>query len=218
MISIVVVDDHQMVRQSIVSLLDTVSDFEVAGEASNGHEALAMIREKRPDAALVDIAMPRLNGLETTRRIQAMAVDTCVIILSMYSDERIMRQAFENGAKGYLLKSSVIDDLLHAIRTVVKDEIYMSPSIERSATDGNLRTGSATESELSLEGLSNREREILQLVAEGHTNKSVGEVLCIDIKTVEKHRAALIKKLGARGISDLIQVALKHHLVFLDDF
>lgn len=216
MISIVVADDHHMVRQSIVSLLEIEADIEVVGEASNGQEALRLIREKKPMVALLDVAMPRLNGLETTRRIQTMDVDTRVIMLSMYSDEGIVRRALNYGASGYLLKSSIVDDLLHAIRSAMEGDLYLAPSIGRSVVREKLRSDQAAAPPVQLDQLTPREMEIMQLVVEGHTNSAVAEMLNISTKTVEKHRSALMKKLRVRGIPDLIQVAVKHNLIFLD--
>ena len=215
MISVVVADDHHLVRQSIVSLLEQADDVEVVGEASNGHEALSLIQTENPDVALVDIAMPQLNGLETAYRIQALGVDTCVIMLSMYSDDTVVHRALENGARGYLLKSSGVDELLLAIRSVCKGETFLAPGITRFVLTGDRRSDLTSESSTELDGLTSREREIMQLIVEGNTNRSVAELLGISIKTVEKHRASLMRKLGVQGIPDLIQVALKHHLVFL---
>ena len=217
MIRIVVADDHHLVRQSIVSLLESAKDIEVVGEAADGHETLWLIQQKRPDIAMVDVAMPQLNGIETTRRIQSLAVDTHVIILSMYSDEGVVRQALRNGAKGYLLKSSIVEELMLAIKSAIKGDIYLSPSIAQTVLTEYLLEESASESLAISDRLSSREREILQLIVEGHTNRSVAEILNISIKTVEKHRASLMKKLEVRGITDLIVVALKHQLVFLNE-
>ena len=217
MIRIVVADDHHLIRQSIVSLLDQVEDIEVVGEASDGHETLKLTRRKRPDIAMVDIAMPLLNGIETTRRIQELAVDTRVIILSMYSDEDVVRQAFRSGAKGYLLKSSVVEELLIAIRSASKGEIYLSPSIAQTVLSEYLQSEPATEAMIIRERLTPREREILQLVVEGHTNQGMAQVLNVSPKTVERHRASLMKKLEVRNLPDLIRIALKHRLVFPDE-
>ena len=215
MISVVVADDHHLVRQSIVSLLEQADDVEVVGEASNGREALSLIQSEKPDVALIDIAMPQLNGLETASRIQAMGVDTRVIMLSMYSDDTVVRQALDNGAWAYLLKSSEADELLRAVRSVAKGKPYLTPDFARLAKTGTHRAVSVTGSSNALAELTSREREIIQLIVEGNTNRSIAEILGISIKTVEKHRASLMRKLGVQDIPDLIQVALKHHLVFL---
>lgn len=217
MIRIVIADDHQLVRQSIVSLIEKAGDMEVVGEAADGHETLNLVQRKRPDVALLDIAMPLLNGIETTRRIQELPVDTRVVILSMHSDEDVVRQALRCGASGYLLKRSVVEELLIAIRSANKGEIYLSPSIAQTVLSGFLQTESTNESSTVLEQLSSREREILQLIVEGHTNQAAAEVLNISAKTVEKHRAILMKKLEVHNLPDLILLALKHRLAFLDE-
>lgn len=217
MIRIVIADDHQLVRQSIVSLIEKAGDMEVVGEAADGHETLNLVQRKRPDVAMLDIAMPLLNGIETTRRIQELSVDTRVVILSMHSDEDVVRQALRCGASGYLLKRSVVEELLIAIRSANKGEIYLSPSIAQTVLSGFLQTESTNESSTVLEQLSSREREILQLIVEGHTNQAAAEVLKISAKTVEKHRAILMKKLEVHNLPDLILLALKHRLAFLDE-
>ena len=217
MIRIVVADDHQLVRQSIVTLIEKTEDMEVVGEAADGHETLDLVQRKRPDVVMLDIAMPLLNGIETTRRIQALSVDTRVVILSMLSDEDVVRQALRCGARGYLLKRSVVEELLIAIRSANTGEIYLSPSIAQTVLSGFLQTESANESSAVLDQLSSREREILQLIVEGHTNQAAAEVLGISAKTVEKHRAILMKKLEVHNLPDLILVALKHRLAFLDE-
>ncbi|MDE2845715.1 MAG: response regulator transcription factor [Gemmatimonadota bacterium] len=217
MIRIVIADDHQLVRQSIVSLIEKAEDMEVVGEAADGHETLDLVQRKRPDVAMLDIAMPLLNGIETTRRIQTLSVDTRVVILSIHSEEDVVRQALRCGASGYLLKNSVVEELLIAVRSANKGEIYLSPSIAQTVLSGFLQTESANESSTVLEQLSSREREILQLIVEGHTNQAAAEVLGISEKTVEKHRAILMKKLEVHNLPDLILVALKHRLAFLDE-
>ena len=217
MIRIVIADDHNLIRQSIVSLLEQVEDIEVVGEAADGHETLKLTQRKRPDIVMVDIAMPLMNGIETTRQIREMATDTHVIILSMYSDEDVVRQALRSGAMGYLLKSSVVEELLIAIRSAHKGEIYLSPSIAQSMLSEYLQIEPATESMVIQERLLSREREILQLVVEGHTNQDVAEILSVSTKTVERHRASLMKKLEVRNLPDLIRIALKHRLVFPDE-
>lgn len=217
MIRIVIADDHQLVRQSIVALIEKAEDMEVVGEAADGHETLNLVQQKRPDVAMLDIAMPLLNGIETTRRIQTLSVDTRVVILSMLSDEDVVHQALRCGASGYLLKKSVVEELLIAIRSANKGEIYLSPSIAQTVLSGFLQSESTNASSTVLEQLSFREREILQLIVEGHTNQAAAEVLSISAKTVEKHRAILMKKLEVHNLPDLILLALKHRLAFLDE-
>lgn len=217
MIRIVIADDHRLVRQSIMTLLEGVEDMEVVGEAANGHDTLKLVQQKRPDIVLMDIAMPLLTGIETTRRIQTQSVDTRVIILSMHSDEDMVRRILRCGASGYLLKSSDAEELLIAIRSVSNGKTYLTPSIAQTVLSGFLETESKNEPLAGLEQLSSIERDILQLVVEGHTNEAVAQTLSISAKTVEKHRAALMKKLEVHNLPDLILIALKHRLTFLDD-
>ena len=145
-----------------------------------------------------------------------MAVDTRVIILSMYSDEDVVRHALRSGAKGYLLKSSVVEELLIAIRSASKGDIYLSPSIAQTVLSEFLQSEPTTKAMIIQERLSPREREILQLVVEGHTNQDVSQILSVSAKTVERHRASLMKKLEVRNLPDLIRIAQKHRLVFPD--
>ncbi len=190
--------------------------MEVVGEASNGREALSLIRRKLPDVALLDIAMPQLNGLETAYRMRTSGVETRIIMLSMYSDEIVVRRALENGAAGFLLKSSDSGELLEAIRSVSTVGRFLAREIARTASTFDHWPVTAAESSNTLDKLTFREREVMQLIAEGNTNRSIAEILAISLKTVEKHRASLMKKLGASGVPDLIQAALKYRLVFLD--
>ncbi len=217
MIRIVVADDHQMVRQGIVSLLDREKDIEVVGEAADGHETLNLVRQKRPDLVLIDISMPLLNGMETVRRIQMLDIGTSAIMLSMHADEGIVRQALKNGASGYLLKSSVVEELLIAIRSAVSGRIYLSPAIAQGVASEYGKRNPDVEPLSPGDRLSSREREILQLIVEGHTNFAVGQILNISTKTVEKHRATLMKKLEVDSMPDLMLFAVKNRLVFLDE-
>ncbi len=217
MIKVVIADDHHLFRQSIKSLLETTDDIQVVGEASDGQETLKLIQRKRPDVALVDIAMPLLNGIEATHRIQSLDVGTRVVILSMYSDEDMVRQALKSGAKGYLLKRSLMEELLLAIRSASIDEVYLSPTIAKTVLSGYLQNETDDRTLSPVDRLSSREREVLQLIAEGHTNQAAAHVLNVSAKTVETHRTNLTKKLKARNLPDLVRIALKHRLTFLDE-
>ncbi len=217
MISIIVADDHHLVRESIVSLIEKWEEMEVVGEAADGHETLRLVRQKRPDIAIVDIAMPLMNGLEAARQIDSLDVETNVVILSMHSDEDVVRLLLRSGVKGYVLKNSVAEELLIAIRSVSKGETYLSPPIAQAVLSEYLRTDSVNAPSTVTDRLSSREREIVQMIAEGHTNKTVGQLLNISTKTVEKHRAALMRKLKVRSLPELILIATKHRLAFLDD-
>jgi len=217
MISIVIADDHHLVRQSIISLLEKYEDIEIVGEAADGYETLKLIQQKRPDVAIVDVAMPLLNGIETMRRVKSLDVNTNVVILSMHSDEVVVHEVLRNGARGYLLKNSVVEELIIAIRSASKGEIYLSPAIAQTALSNSFQTESASEALNILSRLSSRERETLQLIVEGHTNQAVAQILNISTKTVEKHRATLMKKLEVRNLPELILKAVKNRLVYLDE-
>ena len=217
MIRIVVADDHHLVRESIVSLIERWEDMEIVGEAADGHETLRLVRQKRPAVAIVDIAMPLMNGLEAARQIDSLDVETKVVILSMHSDEVVVRQLLRSGVKGYVLKNSVAEELMIAIRSVNKGETYLSPSIAQTVLSEYLRINSADDASTMIGRLSSREREIVQMIAEGHTNKAVAQILNISTKTVEKHRATLMRKLKVRSLPELILIATKHRLAFLND-
>ena len=161
--------------------------------------------------------MPLLNGIETTYRIQSLDVGTRVVILSMYSDEDMVRQALKNGAKGYLLKRSLVEELLLAIRSASIDEVYLSPAVAQAVLSGYLQNETGDRTLSPVDRLSSREREVLQLIAEGHTNQAAANILNISAKTVETHRTNLVKKLEARNLPDLVRIALKYRLTFLDE-
>lgn len=216
MIRVIVADDHHLVRQGIRALLDKADDIEVIGEAADGRQAIELVERLTPDVLMLDISMPGLDGIQAIQKVQRLGVATRVVILSMYSDPTLVRQALRGGAKGYLLKRSVTEELLLAVRAASRGETYLSPAISRFVVDDFLvHQGEAQESG-PLDRLTPREREVLQLIPEGHTNRSIAQVLKISVKTVEKHRASLMSKLGVHEVAGLIRVALKHGPVFLD--
>lgn len=215
MIRIVIADDHHLVRQSIVSLIDRWEDMEVVGEAANGIETIRQIQQKKPDIAIVDVAMPLMNGVETSRRIQSMYFDVNVIFLSMHSDESLVCRSLRTGAKGYLLKDSVSEELMIAIRSVYRGDVYLSPAIAKSVLVQHLRSDSTNNALSLLDSLTSREREVLQLIVEGCTSRVAAQFMDISTKTVEKHRASLMNKLGVNSLSELILVALRNGLVYV---
>ncbi len=217
MIKVILADDHHLVRQGIRSLLEKAGDIEVVAEAENGQEAIELTEKHQPDILVTDIGMPRLNGVQAAEQIQRLDLPTQVIILSMHSDETIVRQALRNGAAGYLLKDSVAEELLLAIRAAGRGEVYLSPTISKLVMNDFINSPGDVEILDNFDRLSPREREVMQLVAEGYTNKAIATTLHIAPKTVEKHRANLMNKLDVQDLAGLIRIAIKHGLIFLDE-
>ena len=216
MIRVVLVDDHHLVRQGIRALLEKAHDIEVVGEAADGREAVELVERMAPDVLVLDIAMPRLDGIQALGLVRALDVATQVVILSMYSDATLVRQALRNGARGYLLKRSVTEELLLAIRAAHRGGIYLSPSISQSLVADCLKGGANAEPDSPFDRLTPREREVLQLVADGRTNAAIARLLQVSVRTVEKHRANLMAKLNVHDLPGLVRMAIRHQLVFLD--
>ena len=214
MIRVIVADDHHLVRQGIRALLDNASDMQVIGEAADGQEAFDLARELRPDVLVMDIAMPRLSGTQAVERICALGIGTRVVMLSMYSDKTLVRQALQNGAVGYLLKCSVMEELLLAVRAAKRGETYLSPAISGAIVADYLASQSSPALHSPFEQLTQREREVLQLICEGHTNTGIAQTLQISVKTVEKHRANIMAKLDVHNIAGLVRAAIRYGLVF----
>jgi DNA-binding NarL/FixJ family response regulator len=217
MIRVLLADDHHLVRKGIRALLEKTEDIEVVGEAMDGEQAVEMTERLAPDVLVIDIGMPRLNGIQAIERVHALDLDTQAIVLSMHSDETLVRQALRNGAKGYLLKRSVTEELLLAVRAASQGETYLSPGISEILLGDYLTLQSRAQEPSAFEQLTPREREVLQLIAEGHTNMSIAQTLDVSVKTVEKHRANLMNKLDTHEVAGLTRIALKHGLIFLDE-
>ena len=216
-IRVIIADDHHLVRQGIRALLEKADDIEVVGEAADGQEAVELVERLAPDVLVMDIAMPRLNGNQAAGQVRTLGVATQVVILSMYSDETLVRQALRSGARGYLLKRSVTEELLLAIRAASRGEIYLSPAISGSIVAEFLTLQTDADASSPVERLTPREREVLQLVSEGHTNNAIAQILTVSVKTVEKHRANLMSKLNVHDLAGLVRVAIKQGLIFLDE-
>jgi len=215
-IRVILADDHNLVRQGLRALLDKSDDIDVIGEAVDGHEAIELALRLHPDVLVMDLAMPRLSGNQAVERVCAMGLSTRVIILSMYSEEALIRQVLRNGAIGYLLKCSVMEELLLAIRAASRGEMYLSPAISGAIVTDYLAYQKGADASDLFEQLTPREREVLQLVCEGHTNTSIAHMLKISTKTVEKHRANLMSKLEVHDVAGLVRMAIEHRLVFLN--
>jgi DNA-binding NarL/FixJ family response regulator len=217
MIRILLAEDHHLVRKGIRSLLEHVDGFEVVAEAEDGHAAVEAAGEHRPDVVVMDINMPRLNGIQATSQLTALGVGAKVVILSMYSDEGLVRQALMAGAVGYVLKRSITDELILAIRAAYRNETFLSPGVSRVLLEALKAEGSSLEPVDPLNLLTKREREVMQLVAEGHTTKGIAVILGVSDKTIEKHRTSLMGKLGVSEIAGVVRMAIKYGLIFIDE-
>jgi len=211
-IRILLADDHTILRDGIRSLLEDEPDMEVIGEAEDGHSAVKMTAQLTPDVVIMDIAMPLLNGLEATRQIKRDYPQVKVLILTMHENEEYIRQVLATGAMGYILKDAAARELLGAIRAVHRGEAVLSPAITRLVIEDYLRWGEP-QPEAASDGLSAREREVLQLIAEGYTNKQIGEILCISVKTVQAHRNNLMQKLDLHDRGELIKYAIQKKII-----
>ncbi len=211
-IRILLADDHTIVRDGIRSIIEDEKDMQVVAEAEDGFSAVRLACTIKPDVVLMDIAMPLLNGLEATRQIRRDCPQIKVLILTMHENEEYIRQVLAIGAMGYILKDTAARDLLDAIRSVHAGEIVLSPAITRLVVEDYLRWGDL-QPKNTTNGLTAREREILQLIAEGHTNKEIAEILSITIKTVQAHRNNLMSKLDLHDRSDLIKYAIRKKII-----
>lgn len=213
-IRVLLADDHGLVRAGIRTLLDQIETLAVIGETGDGRSVLKLVKEHQPDIVLLDIAMPSLNGLEVAARISRDYPDTRTIMLSMHANEEYVLQALRSGASGYLLKDAAVAELEIAIRSVVHGKTYLSPSISKTVIDEYLDNNSRARS--PLERLTSRQREILQLVAEGHTTRQIADMLCVSVKTVETHRAQLMDRLEIRDVPGLVRYAIRTGLIHTD--
>jgi len=212
-IRVLLAEDHTLVRAGFQAILRDLADIEVIAEAGDGREALRLIEAERPDVVLMDITMPDLNGLEATAHASSEFPEVGIIILSMHADEEYVLRALHVGAAGYLLKDADIDEFQRAITSVANGETYLSPRISGVVADYMRRAGPEP---TSLELLTPRQREVLQLLAEGHTVAGIGQMLGISHKTVETHRMALMERLDIRDIAGLVRYAIRVGLVTPD--
>ena len=213
MIRVLIAEDHLLVRAGIRALLEKAGDIHILGEASNGQEAVDMARELKPDVLIMDIMMPRLNGIQAAEQIQSLKLPISILILSMYSDAGFIHKALQCGVKGYVLKSSVSDELLQAVRAVAAGQIFFSSPISEILEENAVQSPAFAREVEPFATLSPREKEIMQLIAEGYTSAEIGKLLFISDKTVEKHRIKLMKKLNVRNLAGLVRLAIKYRLV-----
>jgi two-component system response regulator NreC len=212
MTTIVLADDHHVVRQGLRVLLEAQPDFQLVGEAGDGLEAVQLTERLKPDVLVIDLMMPSLNGLEGTRQVSQRSPHTRVVILSMHANEAYVLEALRNGAAGYVLKDSSAADLVHAVREVVAGRRYLSSPLSERAIEAYIQKATDVTSD-PYEMLTNREREVLHLAAEGYTNAEIADQLSISPRTAETHRANLMHKLGLRTHTDLIRYALRRGIL-----
>jgi DNA-binding NarL/FixJ family response regulator len=207
-IRILLADDHAVVRRGFQMILAEQSDMEIVGEAGNGREALELAAKLKPDVVVMDVAMPELNGIEATRRMAESAPHARVLALSMHKDSVYVRETLRAGARGYLLKDSVAADLVSAVRAVAAGEGYLSPAVSDAVLDDYRRHVTNP-----IDLLTSREREVLQMLAEGKTNKEIAVILNLSVYTVDAHRGRIMEKLNVHSINELVRFAVRNGLI-----
>ena len=210
---VLIADDHPLIRSGLRALLARESDFEVVGEAADGYQALELVEQLKPDVVMLDVSMPRLNGIDVAQKISEKTPSTRIIIVSIHSDEGYVLRALKAGAKGYLLKASPEGDILNAVRAVAAGQAYLSPEISRLLVEEYVREMRFRGVEDSYDLLSIREKEILQLLASGSTNRQVAELIHVSLATVETHRTNIFQKLGIHSLPELILYAVRKGLL-----
>ena len=216
MIRVFIADDHAVVRDGLCYLLEAQSDLTVVGDAGNGREAVALVKQLKPDVVLMDISMPELNGIDATAQIIQAVPETCVIILSMQGTAEYVYRALQAGAHGYLLKDSAGKVVVEAVRAVYGGSRYFSDEVTSTLVTDYLQQRQGGLEKSPLERLSGREREILQLVVEGKSSAEIGQILSLSPKTVETYRSRLMEKLGIKDLPSLVKFAVQHGLTTLD--
>lgn len=212
-VRIMIADDHTIVRQGLARLLEDQPNFSVVGEATDGRMASEKALELEPDIIIMDIAMPLMNGIEAAKRIRKDLPNTRILILSMYSNEHHIHELLETGVSGYLLKDSSGRDIINAIQAAMKGETFLSPSISKKVVDSYLSPRKRSSMEERYKQLSNREREVFQLIAEGHSTRRISEMLCVSVSTVKSHKGNIMQKLGIYNPIRLVHFAIQLGLV-----
>ncbi|MGC2422911.1 MAG: response regulator transcription factor [Nitrospirota bacterium] len=207
-IKILLVDDHRLVREGFRKLLETEASFEVVGETDNGRTAVKMTKEILPTVVLMDLSMPYMNGIEAIRQIRAEAPDTKILVLSMHSSRRFVTDSLGAGASGYLLKDAAARELIEAVLAVANDKVYLCTAVAGVIVEDYYKQSSGPQA-AAQELLSSREHQVLKLIAEGKSTKEIAFVLNLSAKTVEAHRAQLMKKLGLHTVADLVKYAIR---------
>ena len=210
---IVIAEDYTILREGLRAILSMNPEFDVVGEAEDGREAIRCVERHKPDLALMDLSMPRMNGMEAIREIKKISPQTKILVLTVHKTEEYILATLHAGADGYVLKDSTRAELMMALKSVMNGKHYISPGISEKVIEGYLEGKKTLKTRTSWETLTQREREVLKLIAEGYKNKKIADFLCISVKTVEKHRANLMQKLDLHSISALTALALEKGLV-----
>jgi len=210
---IVIAEDHTILREGLKSLLSSHHDIDVVGEADNGHDAIRLIERLKPSLILMDLSMPKMNGMDAIKEIRKRSPETKIVVLTVHNTEEYILAALHAGANGYILKDSTHVELEGAIRSVLSGKRYISPGISERVIEGYLVGRKTVKPSTAWETLTQREREILKLIAEGYKNKDIADYLCISVKTTEKHRSNLMKKLNLHNISALTTFAIEKGLI-----
>ncbi len=215
-ITILLADDHKIIRDGLHSLIEKQPDMEVVGEAEDGRSTLKLAKQLKPNVIVMDISMPELNGIDATRQILEVLPKTKVIALSMYSDTRFVVGMFKAGASGYLLKDCAFEEIVQAVNTVLSDQTFLSPKIATVVIDNVKQQETAATNNSAFTLLTSREREIIQLIAEGRSTKVIAYNLNLSVKTIESHRQNIMNKLEINNLADLIKFAIREGLTSLD--
>ncbi len=210
---IFIVEDHRLFREGLKAMLSPNPEYEIIGEAEDGLEAIRLIRKHKPDLVLLDLSMPRMNGFSVMREIKGELPQVKILVLSIHESDQYILQAFESKADGYAIKDSSREELRIAIRCVLDGKTYISPGIAGSVLDGYLSGRKTLKDRSALDLVTQREKEVLQLLAEGYQNKEIAGLLCISVKTVEKHRSNLMSKLGMHNAAALTAFAFENGLI-----
>ena len=213
MLRILLADDHAIVRRGLKELMEEHVGWSVCAEAATGREAVEMAVKHRPHVAVVDLTMPELNGLEATRRICQALPETEVLVFTMHESDELVRQVLSAGARGYLLKSDAADQLIPAVESLARHKPFFSGRISEVVLDGFLKAEGAQAASPAIQRLTSREREIVQLLAEGHSNKRIAQLLDLSVKTVETHRAAVMRNLELSSLPDLVRFAIRSQII-----
>ncbi|MBW2195756.1 MAG: response regulator transcription factor [Deltaproteobacteria bacterium] len=209
---IVIAEDHRILREGLRALVSSESAYLVVGEADNGRDAIRRVDELKPDLILMDLSMPRMNGLDAISEIKSRYPDTKLLVLTVHKAEEYVFESLKSGADGYVLKDATHAELMLAISSVLDGKRYISPGVSATLVEGFLEGRKPSRSESSFEALTKRERQVLKLIGEGHKNKDIADYLCISAKTVEKHRANLMKKLDLHNASAMTAYAIEKGL------